>query len=84
MMLQEVRLRLVAVRDDVSALRVLVADPSEPLGGEVQPPPPPPRHPPSVEGEEGQGPEVTQLDVDIQPANTPIGVDEDDDMDFGS
>ena len=41
LMLQDVRLRLATVRDEVSALRALVADPSEPVGTEVQPPLPP-------------------------------------------
>ena len=42
LMLQEVRSRLGTVREEVSALRALVADPSEPSGNEVQLSLPPP------------------------------------------
>ena len=46
-MLQEVCTRLLVVRDEVSALRALVADPTEPTGPVPDPPSlPPPRTPP--------------------------------------
>ena len=77
-MLQEVRLRLATVRDWVSALRALVADPWEPGGNEVQPLPPP-LHPPVIV-EEIVGPEETQLDNEVQPTETPIRADEDDEV----
>ena len=66
LMLQEVRSRLGTVREDVAALRALVADPSEPNGNDVQPPLPPPLHPPPVIEEIG-------AQIDIEPENLPLG-----------
>ena len=63
-MLQEVRSRLAPVREKSAALRVLVADPPEPGGDEVQPPLPPPLHPPPVI-EEIVEPEETQVQVEV-------------------
>ena len=79
-MLQEVRSTLATVRDEVVALRALVADPTEPSGHEIQPPLPPPLHPPPVI-EEVVEPEETQLVVEVQPAEMPI---DDDEMESGS
>ena len=72
LMLQEVRSRLATVREEVSALRALVADPTEPSGNEVQPPLPPPLNPPPVM-------EEIETQIDIEPENLPLG-ERDEDM----
>ena len=65
LMLQEVRSRLGTVREEVSALRALVADPSEPNGNAVQPPLPSPLLPPPVI-------EETATQIDFEPENLPL------------
>ena len=68
-MLEEVQIRLGAVRDEVNDLRALVSENKESTGPPVRPLPPCPREPP-LDDDEHPGP-------DINVASTPIDVDTD-------
>ena len=55
LMLQDVQIRLGAVRDEVHALKALVSEKEEPTGPPARPPPPCPREPPP-DDDENPGP----------------------------
>ena len=55
LMLQDVQIRLGAVRDEVHALKALVSEKKEPTGPPARPPPPCPREPPP-DDDENPGP----------------------------
>ena len=78
LMLDDVQLKLEAVRDEVHALRAMVSEKKEPTGPSVRPPSPCPREPPP-DDDEDPGPVQDRMSngVDLNVAATPIDVDAD-------